>query len=250
MVNIVLVSHSHQLAQGAADLMRQMVSSEEVKIRVAAGIGDDNAEIGTNAVEILEALSELAQEDGCLVLMDLGSALLSTEMAIQMLDEETAGKVLMCPAPFVEGAIAAGVQASLGSSLQEVYDEAMNALSAKQKQILGEVEIPTSPEIPQQEPKVTAESDNESVLKVKVTNASGLHARPASLFIQTVKKHDAKLQVINLSEGNEEIPIKGMISVMLIQAKKGDELILKASGPARQALLKELEQLFLNNFGE
>jgi len=250
MVNILLVSHSFYLANGTAELMRQMTQADTLNMRVAAGIGDEHEIIGTNAIEIMEALSELATYGDVLVLMDLGSAILSTEMALQMLDEETASKVHMCPAPFVEGAIAAGVQASLGGSLQEVYDEAMNALSAKQKQILGEEEIPTSPENPQEEPVVKAESDNELVLKVKVTNASGLHARPASLFIQTVKKHDAKLQVINLSEGSEEIPIKGMISVMLIQAKKGDELILKATGPAHLALLKELEQLFLNNFGE
>lgn len=250
MVNILLVSHSHKLARGTAELVRQMAPSPNLSIKVAAGLGDDHEEIGTDAVEIMEALNELAENNDVLVLMDLGSAVLSTEMALQMLNEDVVARVRMCPAPFVEGAIPAGVQASLGGSLQEVYDEAMNALSAKQKQILGDEEIPTSPENPQEEPIVTAESDNESVLKVKVTNASGLHARPASLFTQTVKKHDAKLQVINLSEGSEEIPIKGMISVMLIQAKKGDELILKATGPARQALLKELEQLFLNNFGE
>jgi dihydroxyacetone kinase phosphotransfer subunit len=247
MVNILLVSHSFKLATGTAELLRQMATSETLKVRVAAGLGDDHEEIGTNAIEIMEALMELTMDGEVLVLMDLGSAVLSTEMALQMLDKETAAKVRMCPAPFVEGAIAAGVQANMGSNLQEVYDEAMGALDAKRKQILGE-EAPVEETAAVQEKE--AEVSDQLELKVKVTNASGLHARPAATFIQTVKKHDAKLSVINLTQGGEEVVIKGMISVMMLAARQGDELILKATGNDRQAMLDELEQLFLDNFGE
>lgn len=248
MVNILLVSHSYKLATGTAELLRQMATSETLKVRVAAGIGDNNEEIGTNAIEIMEALIELTMDGEVLVLMDLGSAVLSTEMALQMMDEETVAKVRMCPAPFVEGAIAAGVQANMGSSLQEVYDEAMGALDAKRKQILGEEETLAEEAAAMQEKE--AEVSDQLELKVKVTNASGLHARPAATFIQTVKKHDAKLSVINLTQGGEEVAIKGMISVMMLAARQGDELILKATGNDRQAMLEELEQLFLDNFGE
>ena len=248
MVNILLVSHSHKLATGTAELLRQMATSEALKVRVAAGIGDDHEEIGTNAVEIMEALTELTMDGEVLVLMDLGSALLSTEMALQMLDEETAARVRMCPAPFVEGAIAAGVQANMGSSLQEVYDEAMGALDAKRKQILGEEETPVEEAASVQEKE--AITSDEVELRITVTNASGLHARPAATFVQTIKKHDAKLSVTNLTQGGEEVAIKGMISVMMLAARQGDELILKATGNDRQAMLEELEQLFLDNFGE
>ena len=248
MVNILLVSHSYKLATGTAELLRQMATSETLKVRVAAGIGDNNEEIGTNAIEIMEALMELTMDGEVLVLMDLGSAVLSTEMALQMMDEETVAKVRMCPAPFVEGAIAAGVQANMGSSLQEVYDEAMGALDAKRKQILGEEETLAEEAAAMQEKE--AEVSDQLELKVKVTNASGLHARPAATFIQTVKKYDAKLSVINLTQGGEEVAIKGMISVMMLAARQGDELILKATGNDRQAMLEELEQLFLDNFGE
>lgn len=248
MVNILLVSHSYKLATGTAELLRQMATSEVLKVRVAAGIGDDHEEIGTNAVEIMEALTELTMDGEVLVLMDLGSALLSTEMALQMLDEETAARVRMCPAPFVEGAIAAGVQANMGSSLQEVYDEAMGALDAKRKQILGEEETPVEEAASVQEKE--AITSDEVELRITVTNESGLHARPAATFVQTIKKHDAKLSVTNLTQGGEEVAIKGMISVMMLAARQGDELILKATGNDRQAMLDELEQLFLDNFGE
>ncbi|MDD2523151.1 MAG: dihydroxyacetone kinase phosphoryl donor subunit DhaM [Anaerolineaceae bacterium] len=251
MVSILLVSHSYQLAQGTAELVRQMASSADLKIRVAAGIGDEHEEIGTNAIEIMEALSELTEDGDVLVLMDLGSAVLSTEMALQMLDEEIAGKVRMCPAPFVEGAIAAGVQANMGSPIQEVYDEAMNALAAKQQQIVGDVEVQTPAEPKSFETPALAEQvEDKTEVLVTVTNPTGLHARPASTFIQTVKKHDASLTVTNRTTGAEPVLVKGMISVMLLAAKQGDELLLQATGPDRTALLAELEQLFLDNFGE
>ena len=252
MVNILLVSHSYKLALGTAELVRQMASSPDLSIRVAAGLGDDHKEIGTDAVEIMEALNELAKNDDVLVLMDLGSAVLSTEMALQMLDEAVVARVRMCPAPFVEGAIAAGVQANLGSSIQEVYDEAMGALAAKKQQILGEeaVESPVAPEIFMAEAETTDEGDRAAELQIRVTNPSGLHARPAALFIQTVKKYDAKLTVTNQTENAEPVLIKGMISVMLLGAKQGDELFLQATGPEKDALLAELKKLFLENFGE
>lgn len=251
MVNILLVSHSHKLAQGTATLVREMAPSPDLKIRVAAGIGDDHHEIGTDAVEIMEALNELAENNDVLVLMDLGSAVLSTEMALQMLDESISARVRMCPAPFVEGAIAAGVQANMGSPIQEVYDEAMNALAAKQQQIVGDLPaqaiVSPEPDKGATEPGSTVE---EAELLVTVTNPSGLHARPAATFIQTVKKYNAKLTVTNRTNTADPVIIKGMISVMLLAAKQGDELFLQATGSDRHAVLAELKELFLNNFGE
>ncbi len=247
MVSILLVSHSYKLAQGTAELVRQMASSTDLKIKVTAGLGDEHEEIGTNAVEIMEALSELTESGDVLVLMDLGSAVLSTEMALQMLDEEVTAKVRMCPAPFVEGAIAAGVQANMGSPIQDVYDEAMNALAAKQQQIVGEAE--TKP-VTESEPVLVKEAEDTAEVVLTVTNPTGLHARPASVFIQTVKKYDATLTVTNRTTGAEPVLVKGMISVMLLGAKQGDELLLQATGPDKTALLGELKQLFLDNFGE
>ena len=251
MVHLLLVSHCHKLAQGTAELIRQMAPSEEMKIGIAAGIGDDHEEIGTNAIEIMEVLTELAKDGEVLVLMDLGSAVLSTEMALQMLDEEVASKVRMCPAPFVEGAIAAGVQANLGSSIQEVYDEAMNALAAKQQQIGGSQEpvkpASAEPQVPESKP--AAENETEEML-VTVSNPSGLHARPAALFIQTVKKYEARLTITNRTNSADPVTIKGMISVMLLEAKQGDELLIQATGPEKSEILSELKRLFNNNFGE
>ncbi len=248
MVNILLVSHSYQLASGVAELVRQMAPSNSVKIDVAAGIGDDHQEIGTNAVEIMEKLNALHSPEGTLVLMDLGSAILSAEMALDMLDEEVKAQVRLCPAPFVEGAIAAGVQANMGSDLEAVYREAMSALLAKQQQLQREASQEDQPAPPQ----VTGAEPTEDVIEIvlRVTNESGLHARPAALFAKTIGSHNAKVTVTNLTENKGPVTINGLIAVMLLAAKKGDVLKIQAEGEEKQEVIDALKQLFAENFGE
>jgi phosphocarrier protein FPr len=95
-------------------LLRQ-VASADVPIAVAAGIGEDRTEFGTDAVEIMEAIQAVYSEAGVLVLMDLGSAVLSANMALELLPPEMSDKIRFCGAPLVEGAIAAAVQIGLES---------------------------------------------------------------------------------------------------------------------------------------
>ncbi len=134
MVGIVLVSHSRQLAEGLLALLRQM-SAPSVRIAIAAGSGDDRREIGTDAVEIMGAIQSVFGDDGVVVLMDLGSAILSAETAREMLPPEIADKLSFCAAPFVEGALAAAVQAGLGANLETVCEEARSALLPKQEHL-------------------------------------------------------------------------------------------------------------------
>jgi len=247
MVNILLVSHSFQLAQGVAELVRQMAPSDSVKIAVAAGIGDNNQDLGTNAAEIMEKLIELQSPEGILVLMDLGSALLSTDMALEMLEDDQKANIRMCPAPFVEGAIAAGVQANMGADLDAVYREAMSALLAKQEQIAPGSAAPG----PAVAPALAAEAAAEqSEFTVVVGNASGLHARPAAVFAKTISAYDAKVTVTNLSENKGPLHVNGLIAVMLLGAKRGDTLRVQAEGSQRTEVLAALAELFRSNFGE
>lgn len=246
MVNILLVSHSHQLAKGVAELVRQMAPSDTVKIAVAAGIGDNNEELGTNAAEIMEKLIELQSPEGILVLMDLGSALLSTDMALEMLEDDQKANIRMCPAPFVEGAIAAGVQANMGADLEAVYREAMSALLAKQEQITPG----SAAQVLSAAPTPAAEAEEQSEFTVVVSNASGLHARPAAVFAKTISAYDAKVTVTNMSENKGPLHINGLIAVMLLGAKKGDTLKVQAEGSQKTEVLDALAELFRSNFGE
>jgi phosphoenolpyruvate---glycerone phosphotransferase subunit DhaM len=122
MVGLVLVSHSPQIAEGTAELVRQMAGEVEV---VAVG-GDAGGGFGTDPERIKAAIEDLKAE-GALVFMDLGSAVLSAEMVLEMLSSGEREKVSLVDAPFVEGAFAAGVEASTGSGAEACVRVAMEA---------------------------------------------------------------------------------------------------------------------------
>lgn len=121
MIGIVIVSHSHLLARGIQEMASEM-SKNMIKIEAAGGV-DDNT-IGTNAERIHRAIEAVYSPDGVLILFDLGSALFSTQMAIEMLPPEKQPGIKVSSAHLVEGAIVAAVEASLGHSLEEVNDAA------------------------------------------------------------------------------------------------------------------------------
>jgi len=86
MVGIVLVSHSKALATAVRELVAAM-AGPKLALRVAAGAGNDHAELGTDATDILDGINEVMTDDGVLVLMDIGSAILSAETALGFLDD-------------------------------------------------------------------------------------------------------------------------------------------------------------------
>ena len=209
MVNLVLVSHSPSLAAGVAELARAMTQQSPVVIATAAGTGDPLHPLGTNAEEIRRAIEAAYGEDGVLVLMDLGSAILSAEMALEFMPEAQRHNVRLCAAPMIEGAIVAAVQASLGGTLDQVAAEAMGALAAKadslshiqqvapaatvttQPSLRGTKRSPLiGPEIASQKalamtqveqlPATTmTELTGAQTVALKIENRLGLHARPA-----------------------------------------------------------------------
>jgi PTS hybrid protein len=132
-VALVLVSHSPRLAQGTRELAEQVAQGAPI---VAVG-GAEDGSLGTNALAIAAAIESVAAADGVegvLVLMDLGSAVLSAETALEQLPEEVRPLARMVDAPFVEGAVAAAVEASLGSDLAAV---AATAEAARGQSKLG-----------------------------------------------------------------------------------------------------------------
>ena len=122
MVGLVLVSHSPQIAEGTAELVRQMAGDVELS---AVG-GDAGGGFGTDPERIQAAIEDLDVGE-VLVFMDLGSAVLSAETVLEMLSSERREKVRLVDAPFVEGAFAAGVLASAGSDADECIEAAMEA---------------------------------------------------------------------------------------------------------------------------
>jgi PTS hybrid protein len=123
-VGIVLVSHSSEIASGLAQLAGQM-AGDGVSIEAVGG-GPEGG-LGTNGDRVQEALGTADSGDGVVVLGDLGSAILTVR---HVLERNGNGHVRLVDAPFVEGAVAAAVTASVGSTLDEVAQAAEGARGA------------------------------------------------------------------------------------------------------------------------
>lgn len=238
MVGIVIVSHSAQLAEGVRELARQMAAG--VPIAVAGGIDDPEQPIGTDAVAVLEAIESVYSEDGVLVLMDLGSALLSADMALEMLEPEKREHVRLCPAAIVEGAVAAAVQAAGGGSIEVVCAEAVGALPAKQQQMPGA-------ELAAIEEAAPAAAALEQ--EVTIRNRLGLHARPAARFVTTANRYSATIRVRKRGSPGEA-NAKSINQVATLGARQGDRIIISASGDDATAALDDLVALIESQFGE
>jgi dihydroxyacetone kinase phosphotransfer subunit len=118
MVGIVIVSHSEKVAEGVKELANQMVG--EVSIAAAGGTCDGR--LGTDIEKITKAIEAVYSEDGVIILFDLGSAVMNSEMAVEMLPEEMQGKVEIIDVALVEGAVSAAVECSIGKSIGEIKE--------------------------------------------------------------------------------------------------------------------------------
>lgn len=116
-VGIVIVSHSPDVARGTADMVRQMVG-EDVPLGYCGGNPDGG--LGTDVAKILKAIDEAWSDKGVAILVDLGGAETNSEMAVEMLGDPRSGKVVICNAPIVEGAVMAATEAAGGSTLAQV----------------------------------------------------------------------------------------------------------------------------------
>lgn len=115
MVGVVLVSHSKALAEAMVDYAHMMAPNAKV---VAAG-GLEDGSFGTSYEKIDEAIEAANDGDGVLVIMDMGSAVMTVKMVLEDLDDDS---VAMADCPFVEGAVEATVLAQTGSSLKQILD--------------------------------------------------------------------------------------------------------------------------------
>ena len=245
MIGLVIVSHSRALAESLLALVKQ-VNVEPIPIAVAAGVGDNRSEFGTDAVEIMDAIQSVFSPEGVLVLMDLGSAVLSSQMALDLLPPEIGKKVRFCAAPLVEGSIAASVRIGLGSDLETVYDEAMQALLPKSEQLGVSAEKPTALVAASAAP--AHESDQQVTLTLK--NLHGLHARPVARFIKLASLFNASIQVRNKTNGKGPVSAKSLNALATLGAVRDHQIVISASGPEAKKALDALSEMVENGFGE
>ncbi len=247
MVGIVIVSHSFRIAEGVAELAREM-GGPDIRLETAGGLDMPDHPIGTDAVLVMQAIERAWSEDGVLVLMDLGSAVLSAEMALDLLEPGQRERIQLCEAPLVEGAVAAAVTAKLGASLDAVAAEARGGLAGKITH-LGAPAADADRGV-DADPAAGRPEGEALVTRITVANPHGLHARPAARFVQTASSFDALVQVRDLTNGRGPADAKSLNAIATLGAATGHELEIGATGPQAAEVIAAVEALASRHFDE
>jgi phosphoenolpyruvate-protein phosphotransferase/dihydroxyacetone kinase phosphotransfer subunit len=239
-VGIVVVSHSRALAQAAIALAGEMVRDHAVRMEEAAGLED--GAFGTDAVRIADAIVRADAGRGVVVLMDLGSAVLSAEVALDVLELEMRARVTLCPAPLVEGLCVAAVAAAGGAAREEVAAEARRSLAAKEEHLDAGREDADEGQPDGGSRDVTG--------RFEVSWRHGLHARPAAVLVRAVHELDADVRLRNVTIGGEAVPAGSLSRVAALGAEQGHIVEVIARGPDAESAVERLLALALEGFGD
>jgi phosphoenolpyruvate-protein phosphotransferase/dihydroxyacetone kinase phosphotransfer subunit len=237
-VGLVIVSHSRALARAAVALAQEMLHGKQIRIAIAAGL--DDTTFGTDAAQIVDAVISADQGAGVVVLMDLGSAVLSAELALELLDDDVRERVVLCPAPLVEGLVVAAVAAANGADRAEVAAEAAGALAGKVGH-LGSA------------PTAVADVDldaDELTGSFVVANPHGLHARPAARLVQEVRRRDAHARIRNRRTESEWVDAGSLSKIATLGVRSGDEVEVRVAGSQAAESLDHILALAARNFDE
>jgi len=233
-VGVVFVSHSARIAEGLVELARQMAPSAAL---VAAG-GTDDGRIGTSFDLVSSGIAEADSGAGVVVLCDLGSAILTTETALDFLDDETRERVRIVDAPLVEGGVAAAVAAESGDDLAQVVSAAESARGAGAG--AADFELAQEAEASATAPVASAQAHSRTVTLV---NADGLHARPAAELVKLASTFGPKVTV----NGTDA---KSLLSIMSLGLTKGATVEIASDDPEGGAAVDAIAALAESGFGE
>ncbi|WP_306231969.1 dihydroxyacetone kinase phosphoryl donor subunit DhaM [Agrococcus beijingensis] len=222
-VGLVIVSHSAKIAEGVVELAGQMAASVAI---VAAG-GTDDGGIGTSFDKVQAALTAAESGDGVVVLCDLGSAVLTAETAVDLVDAPE--RIRIADAPIVEGAVAAAVAAQGGDALDAVVAAAEDRVAQPAAPAGAGTALPAGAD--------TAR------LEVELENEHGLHARPAAELVRTAAAFDAAVTV-------EGVDATSLLRVLALGLDRGRRITFEASGPQAAQAIEAIEALVRARFGE
>lgn len=237
-VGVVFVSHSSQIAAGMVQLAGQMAGS----VRLVAAGGTDDDGIGTSFTKVMSAVSEADGGDGVVVISDLGSALLTAETVLDMLDEAQRSRVRVVDVPFVEGGVAAAVSAESGGSLDEVVAAAEGAVDAWAGRSGGAPAAASTGAAPAAEP-AGAQTAGPYEREVLVRNPEGLHARPAAEFVKLANTFPVKVTV----NGKDA---KSLLGIMSLGLTAGSTARISSDDPDGRTAVDALADLVDTGFGE
>jgi PTS hybrid protein len=234
LVGIVFVSHSRRLAEGLVELARQMAPTARLE---PAG-GTDDGRIGTSFELVSAAIDAAEGGAGVVVLCDLGSAILTAETALEFLDDEQRSRVRIADAPLVEGGVAASVAAEAGDPLEVVVRAAETAVGG------GGAESAPSESVGGA-PPTSAPSNGSGRIsrRITLTNADGLHARPAAELVKLASTFPQRVTV----NGTDA---KSLLAIMALGLVKGDEVEIATEAADGAAAVDAIAALAESGFGE
>lgn len=255
-VGIVAVSHSRPLAEAAVALALEMVAGDPPPIAIAAGTADGGT--GTDAVRVSEAIVEVgAGGAGVVVLMDLGSAVMSAEMALEFVADPDL-RVRLVSAPFVEGLLAAVVRAAGGADLDAVATEALGALRPKSEQLgdapLADAEPAGNAPTDRADAPTASDADLASAApppataEAVVRNVAGLHARPAAEIAGLVAERGVALTLATDAKG--PVDATSPIGIAILGAGPGTVVRIAASGSGAAEAVEAVRALIESGFDE
>jgi PTS hybrid protein len=229
-VGLVLVSHSARIAEGLVELARQMAPSVPL---VAAG-GTDDGGIGTSFDRVTAAIGEADTGQGVVLLCDLGSAILTAETAVELLDPEQQDRVRIADAPLVEGGVAAAVAAEGGADLDGVVGAAS-----------GQDAAPSPPRASGAGGTDGGADDGVERVTATVTlvNPEGLHARPAAALVRTASGLPARVTINGADAAS-------MLQVLALGLRQGATAEVAATGPGAREAVDRIVALAEDGFGE
>ena len=178
-----------------------------------------------------------------LIVTDLGSAVLSSSLALDL--RESAVPVRISDGPFVEGLTAGIVRAVTGGTLDEVTAEARRALDAKRQDDVAETGADAAPAAAPVEVAPAV-----AVAEVTLVNEVGLHSRPAASVVKTVGRFDAAVTVTNATSGKGPVSASSLIGLLSLAAGKGDVLRIAGDGADAVAAVTAVHDLAADGFGE
>jgi dihydroxyacetone kinase DhaKLM complex PTS-EIIA-like component DhaM len=129
MIGILVVSHSEDAARGIVDIASGMVGESGDVLLVGVG-GNEEGGLGVSVMKVADALNGMLPkcDGGILIIADLGSSILASRGALDLVDSEYSSlRIAIADAPVLEGTMMAAVEASSGSDLETVAESAREA---------------------------------------------------------------------------------------------------------------------------
>lgn len=249
MIGLVVVGHSADLADAAVAFATRAIDGPLPQIVIAAG--RDDGRLGTDAAAISRAIASADSGDGVLVLLDIGSALISAELGIEFLPDDLAERVLITAAPLVEGLVAAVAAAAAGASVEEADERARRAYAVKTEHVDDAAPAPPLPsQRPEPAPRPAASASTPVVWRATIRNPHGLHIRPAAALVTALMGLDADVTLSNASTGTGPAPGASLSRVAALQVMRGQVLEARITGPDAERVRGVLADLASRNFGE